>query len=428
MPNLCPLRNFCARRVPPFSENAKILIHLGSSKADTLQTISAAAARRLLLGAQGLLDDPGRRATTASLQALIGRLGFVQVDTINVLARAHDLTLFSRLDGYRPEQLIRLLEHKRSLFEGFTHDASAIPTAWFPQWKPRFARDRERLQAHAWWQHHFRGTDGGRVVAAVRERIAREGPLKSADFEHPEKRGPWWGWKPQKAALDFLWRCGELVVPRREGFQKVYDLTERVFPDQHALPCPDPEAHLEWACGSAAERLWVFTARELAAFWAAVEPGAAGTWCAAALKDGRIVSVRVAGADGVVRPALALADWAERLARLPEAPERTRLLCPFDPILRDRSRALRRFGFDYRFEAFVPEPKRQYGYFVLPILEGDRLVGRLDPKLHRDRGQLEIKGLWWEPGVRPTSSRRSRLQAALESMAAFVGARDILLP
>ena len=382
----------------------------------------------MFLGAQGLIDDPARRATTTSLQALIQRLGFVQVDTINVLARAHDLTLFSRLDGYRPEQLKKLLEEKRTHFEGFTHDASAIPTAFFHHWKPRFERDRERIHAHAWWQYHFRGTDGAQVVRDVKARIEAEGPLKSADFEHPEKRGPWWGWKPQKAALDFLWRAGEVMVPRREGFQKVYDLTERVLPDHHALPCPAPGEHLDWACSTAAERLWVFTPKELADFWASVEAPEAKAWCLAAMKAGRLVAVGVEGADGEVRPAFALADWERRLARLPEPPDRTRLLCPFDPILRDRGRALRRFGFDYRFEAFVPEPKRQYGYFVLPILEGDRLVGRLDLKLHRDRRLLAVKGLWWEAGVKATKARLRGLDAALASMAAFVGAEEVQRP
>ncbi|GLH65907.1 winged helix-turn-helix domain-containing protein [Geothrix edaphica] len=394
----------------------------------SLPLLPASAARRLFLGAQGLLDDPARRATAASVQGLLERLGFVQMDTINVVARAHDLTLLSRLDGYKPEHLRKLLEDRRSLFEGFTHDASAIPTAFFPHWKPRFARDRERIRAHAWWQHHFRGTDGARVVQDVKTRIEREGPLKSSDFEHPEKRGPWWGWKPQKAALDFLWRSGELMVPRREGFQKLYDLTERVLPEHHARPCPDPQEHQEWACASAAERLWVFTPKELAEFWAGIEAAEARAWCAAAAKAGRLVPVEVEGADGEVRPAFALADWEARLAKLPDPPDRTRLLCPFDPILRDRARALRRFGFDYRFEAFVPGPKRQYGYFVLPILEGDRLVGRLDPKLHRDRGLLEIKGLWWEPGVKATKARKRGLDEALERLAGFVGADEIQLP
>jgi uncharacterized protein YcaQ len=215
------------------------------------------------------------------------------------------------------------------------------------------------------------------------------------------------------------------MIPRREGFQKVYDLTERVFPDHHSLPCPAPEHHLEWACTTAADRLWLFTPKELADFLASIEAPAARAWCVAAQAAGRIVSVQVEGADGEVRPGLALADWEARLARLPDPPERTRLLCPFDPILRDRTRALRRFGFDYRFEAFVPEPKRQYGYFVMPILEGHRLVGRLDPKLHRDRDLLEIKGLWWEPGIRATKARQRALDEALERLATFAEATSI---
>ena len=394
----------------------------------TLPQVSAAAARRLFMGAQGLLDDPTRRVTAPGLLALIQRLGFVQIDSINVVARAHDLTLATRRDAYRPEHLRRLLEDRQDLFEGFTHDASAIPTGWFPHWQPRFQRDRTRLQGHAWWQHHFRGTDATQVVAAVRDRIAREGPLKSSDFEHPDRRGPWWGWKPQKAALDFLWRSGELLVPRREGFQKVYDLAERVFPNASALPCPDPESHCEWACTTAAERLQVFTPRELAGFWDTVDLPAARAWCQTASRAGRILPVAVLTAAGEHQPAFALDTWEATLASLPEPPERTRLLCPFDPVLRDRARALARFGFDYRFEAFVPEARRRHGYYVLPILEGERLVGRLDPKLHRASGILEVRGLWWEPGVRTTRARRAGLTEALERLATLIGANEIQGP
>lgn len=130
-------------------------------------------------------------------------------------------------------------------------------------------------------------------------------------------------------------------------------------------------------------------------------------------------------AAGEHQLAFALATWETTLASLPEPPERTRLLCPFDPVLRDRSRALARFGFDYRFEAFVPEARRRHGYYVLPILEGDRLVGRLDPKLHRASGLLEIRGLWWEPGIRATRARRAGLTEALERLATFTGADGI---
>ncbi len=387
--------------------------------------IPAAHAARLLLGAQGLLGDPPKKAGKSAVKAVVEQLGFVQMDTISAVARAQDLILWTRLPAYTPARLRGLLEDDRALFEHWTHDASAIPIAWYPHWKPRFGRDRVRLRDSTWWRGLL-GDRADHVIDHVRRRITDEGPLRSADFEHPEKRGDWWGWKPQKAALDFLWRSGELGIARRVHFAKVYDLAERVNPAAHAAPEPDPEDHLAWACRTAAERLVIFTPAELAGFWRAVEIADARAWCDRAARAGDIVRVLVEPAgDGEPQAAFALATFTDRLRALPEAPEGTRLLAPFDPVIRDRARLLRRFAFDYRFEAFTPPAQRRYGYYVLPILEGERLVGRLDPKLHRDRGELEIKALFWEPGVKPTRARRRALRAAIEALAAFVGARDI---
>lgn len=387
--------------------------------------VSIRDARRLLLAGQGLLAPPDRPATRAELRRLVGALGYVQVDSIQVVERAHHLTLASRLDGYRPAELRRLLEVDRALFEHWTHDASIIPTAWYAHWKPRFRRDAARLRRNAWWAYHL-GAEGEAVVAAVRERIAREGPLRSADFDHPGRREAWWGWKPPKAALEYLWRTGELAVVRRDGFEKVYDLTERVLPRLHALAEPDPEAHLEWACAGALERLGVATPRELAAYFGAVRLEDARAWCLRQAGAGRIAAVAVAAASGPPRAAYAVADWRARARAAPPAPRRMRLLSPFDPILRDRDRALRRFGFDYRFEAFVPPGQRRYGYYVLPLLDGEALVGRADAKLHRERGALEIRGLWWEPGVSVDRARRRRFEAAVARLAAFLGAGTVL--
>ncbi len=392
-----------------------------------LPLIHARDAARLFLGAQGLLADPHRRATAATVRKQVEALGFVQLDSIATVARAHDLTLRTRLAGYRPEHLQQLLERDRACFEHWTHDASAIPVAHYAHWRPRFREDEARMRAHAWWNHHFRGTDADEVLRLVLRRITEEGPLMSADFEHPEKRGPWWGWKPQKAALDFLWRSGVLAIRGRRNFHKIYDLAERVHPEPHARPEPHPEAHIGWACGEAVPRLVCFTPRELAQFWDAVTVAEAKGWCEAQVEAGALVRVTVAAADGrEAQPAFAVADWEERLRKLPQPPAGLRLLAPFDPVIRDRERALRRFGFDYRFEAFVPEPKRQYGYYVLPILEGERFVGRLDPKLHRDRGVLEVKGLWWEAGIRDSKARRRTLQAALEDLAGWLGATEVI--
>jgi uncharacterized protein YcaQ len=397
----------------------------------SLPIVPAATARRLLLGAQGLLDEPRRKATADVLYDLVERMGFVQIDSINVVERAHHLTLAARLQGYRPALLERLLERDRRLFEHWTHDASAIPTAWYPYWKVRFERYRRRVLEHPWWMERI-GPEPARVIDHVRERLAREGPLRTRDFEDERPQGTdkaWWGWKPQKAALEYLWRSGELAIAGRTSFHKVYDLAGRVLPAAHAAPRPADEEHLDWAGRSAIERLGVAGPDEIAGFWRAISLEEARAWCGRAAARGEIVPVQAGSADGSrPRPAYAVPGWEARAAALPPAPRRVRLLSPFDPILRDRKRTLRLFGFDYRFEAFVPEPQRRHGYYVLPILEGDRLVGRLDPKLHREKGLLEIKNLWWEPGVRQSQGRRAGLEAALDRLVKLVGAEDWMLP
>ncbi|MCC6741882.1 MAG: YcaQ family DNA glycosylase [Planctomycetia bacterium] len=389
----------------------------------SLPAVSALEARRLLLGAQGLLDDPACPATPARLQALVERMGFVQVDSINVVERAHHLTLGSRLDAYRPPHLTTLLENRRSLFEHWTHDASAIPTAFFPHWRHRFERYRRRFHEDGWLRDRL-GPRFRKVMDGIRERIRGDGPVLSRDFEHDRKGEPggWWGWKPQKAALEVLWRAGELAIARREGFQKVYDLMERVLPEAHARPAPPKREHEDWACREALDRLGVATPGEIAAFWHAVGPAEARRWCREALRRGEIEEVLVESVDGAApRRAVAVADWRARLKRLPTPPDRMRLLSPFDPILRDRKRALRLFGFDYRIEVFVPAPRRRYGYYVMPVLDGEELVARVEPKFRRDTGTLEVRGVWWEG--RPRAARR--LRDALQRLAALVGARRV---
>jgi uncharacterized protein len=397
----------------------------------SLPAIPVATARRLLMGAQGLLDDPRGKVTLDRLYALIERMGFVQIDSINIVERAHHLTLAARLQGYRPVMLQRLLERERRLFEHWTHDASAIPTEWYPWWKVRFERFRRRVIEHPWWLQRV-GPEPQRVIDHVRERIVREGPLMAKDFEDERPAGTdktWWGWKPQKAALEYLWWTGELAVSARVSFHKVYDLASRTYSEAHAAPQPDEEEHLAWACRTALERLGTATASEIAGFWHAVPLEQVRAWCKRAAAHGEIAAVRVEPAGGA-KPweAYAVPDWEARAAALPPAPPRLRLLSPFDPILRDRRRTERLFGFDYRFEAFVPEAQRQHGYYVLPILEGERLVGRLDPKLHRDRGLLEVRALWWEPGVRESKARRAALEAALDRLARLVNAERWELP
>jgi uncharacterized protein YcaQ len=393
------------------------------SPAARLDEIPLATARRIFLGAHGLLADPERPATAAAVEKLIGELGFVQIDSINVVERAHHLTLGTRLSGYRPAQLARLLEEKRALFEHWTHDASVIPRALFPHWKPRFARFRVELPRRTWWAARL-GGEPEKLLAEVRARVRRDGPRGAGDFEGPRLHdSSWWSWKPHKAALEHLWLCGELAVVRRVNFQKVYDLAERVFPAEVGGPAPSPEEHIDWACRSALGRLGFATATEIAAFWRAVSNAQAAAWCRQAERAGELQAVVVEG-----RSVYTLSGWRARARRLSEPDDAMRLLCPFDPLLRDRARTQRLFGFDYRFEAFTPKPQRRYGYYVMPLLQGDRLVGRVDPKLNRAEDRLEIAGVWWEAGARATRARRAALEGAVASLAKRLGAGRFTLP
>jgi uncharacterized protein len=374
-------------------------------------------ARRLFLHRHALAEPTGGPATGAALHGLIDRIGFVQVDSINTVARAHDMILWSRRQSFRPAALKRLLERDRSLWEHWTHDASILPVQLHGVWQHRFARDAERL--HGSWRRWFR--DGYEAqFDTILNRIARDGPVGTGDVGEGEERGKggWWDWHPSKTALEWLWRTGQVAVTRREGFRKIYDLTERVIPETHRTPIP-AETVTDWACASALDHLGFATSGEIAAYWNAVGPEAAKAWCRTALARGEIIEVSVEGAQGQTRRAFARPDILTE--EPPAPPTRLRILSPFDPALRDRNRAEFLFGFRYRIEVFVPEPKRVYGYYVFPVLEGDRLIGRIDAKAFRDVGCLRIKAFWPEAGIALTKARRRKLDAELERLAAFAG-------
>ncbi|MGE0493616.1 MAG: winged helix-turn-helix domain-containing protein [Vulcanimicrobiota bacterium] len=376
--------------------------------------LSRDRARRLFMAGQDLLESPRRKASADRAAEIIEHLGFVQIDSINVLERAHHLILGARMDGYKPEFLAQLLEKKRRFFEHWTHDASIIPAQNFPYWHYRFERFKQRIQRNGWWMERL-GAEPEAMMEQIRQRLEQEGPLPTRSFrEAGEQRGKWWGWTPAKAALEHLWRSGELMIAGRQGFEKVYDLTERVIPEKHLQQeKPGREVVLAWACRSAIERLGVGTASEIGAFWNLFTGAQVDKWC-----DQNLPKVRVDG-----RELYARADFEQ--LEIGEPAARMRLLAPFDPLVRDRKRVAWLFDFDYRFEAFVPEQKRQYGYYVLPILEGERLVGRLDAKFERPQSQIVVRGLWWENGVKPGVARSKRLEKALEGLAGRIGASAI---
>ncbi len=380
------------------------------------------AARRLFLDRHALIEAPSGPARGADLLALIHRLGFVQVDSVNTVERAHHMILWSRRQSYRPDHLRPLLERDRTLFEHWTHDASVIPTAFLPHWKGRFARDFVAIPER--WEG-WQGVAFRDKVSDVLDHVRAHGPVGSGDVGEDEARGKggWWDWHPSKAALEYLWRAGQLAVAGREGFAKRYDLAERVYP-----PCPHPPHHetIDWACRGALDRLGFATSGEIAAFWKKITPDEAKLWCAAALARGEIEEVLIEGADGTARRSFARPGLAGAAEAVPEPASRIRILSPFDPALRDRKRTERLFGFFYRIEIFVPEPKRQYGYYVFPVLEGDRLIGRIDMKCRRADDSLVITAFWPEPGVALGRGRLDRLTAELDRLGRFTNCPNLL--
>ncbi|PDT37121.1 hypothetical protein CO671_07745 [Rhizobium sp. M10] len=386
--------------------------------------LSNADARRVFLAKQGLSTPPNRALTKSGLLQLIHELGFVQVDSIQTVERAHHQILFSRNQTYRREHLTALLEQERALFEHWTHDASILPSAFFVYWKHKF-RHQEKVLIERW--RKWRGEGFEAAFEETYERVRRDGAILARDVKADgHVSGGWWNWHPNKTALEYFWHTGKFAIAGRSNFQKIYDLTERVVPGHFREPEVSREEFIDWACRSALTRLGFATHGEIAAFWNLVSPDEAKAWVSAHRDE--LAEVLIEPALGAKpRPSWAFADFLSTLDSYPAAPPRIRVLSPFDPMIRDRNRTERLFGFFYRIEVFVPEPKREYGYYVFPLLEGDRLIGRIDMKADRKKSTLDVRRLWLEPGVKPSAGRLERLEAELERVARFAGVEKVVL-
>ncbi len=386
----------------------------------SLPVLTNKEARALFLNRHGLTDAVSGQGKGRDLQGLVDQLGFVQIDSINTVARAHHMILHARQPAYRAKNIHLLHDRDRGVFEHWTHDASMISMAHFPHWKLKFRRHAARAAE--------RGRDDTELAGKLDDVLAQitdRGPCCSADVGEGEARssGGWWEWNPSKVALERLWRTGRLSVLRRDGFRKVYDLTENVIPAEVSGIDYSAAETIDWACRSAMDRLGFATSGELAAFWDLITPAEARDWCRAAHGRGEIVEANITQADGSLRKSYLWPDTLSEIAPVPTS--RLRIMSPFDPALRDRKRAERLFGFSYRIEVFVPEAKRKYGYYVFPILEGDRLVGRVDMKADRDRDRLGVRALWPEAGVTFGKGRIVKLEAALARTARLAEVSNI---
>jgi hypothetical protein len=349
-------------------------------------------------------------------------MGALQIDTIQVVARSPYLVLWSRLGPYEPRWLDELLA-EGALFEYWSHEACFLPVEDYPLYRHRMLGAGSMGWKYSRALMEERRDEVERLLATIRER----GPVRSADFARTGGRGSgWWDWKPEKRMLESLFTAGELMIARREGFQRVYDLRERVLPgwDDARLP-PAEEVRRELVL-RAVRALGVARAGWVADYF---RMGARGTAALPArLADsGALLRVEVEGwgEPGYVHP-----DHLE-LARDAAAgelrPRLTTLLSPFDPLVWDRGRARELFGFDYRLECYTPAPRRRWGYFTLPILRRDRLIGRLDPKAHRREGVFEVRALYLEPGVAPTRAVAADVARALRECARWHGTPEVVV-
>ena len=379
--------------------------------------LSLADARALLLAAQGLDRRPDRPADKAALLETIRRMGALQIDTIQVVARSPYLVLWSRLGSYDPRWLDELLA-EGELFEYWSHAACFLPIEHYPLYRHRMlAFGRRHATAADWIDAHRDDMD--RVLAQVRA----HGAVRSLDFARPDGHGAgWWNWTPDKRALELLHSTGELMIARRQNFQRVYDLRERVLPAWvDAEPIDEAAARRQLAL-LATRALGVVRPRWLADYFRTSKRGN-DALLASLADEGALIPARVDGWDG---PAYVHPDHAA-LAANPPRPTLTTLLSPFDPLVWDRERARAMFGFDYAIECYTPATRRRYGYFTLPILRRGALVGRLDAKAHRRERRFEVRALYLEPGVEPADDLVADVAGALRECADWHATPEVVV-
>ena len=371
-----------------------------------MRTVSLTALRRLVITAQGYANR-SRTGTAPEVEQAIRRLSCVQLDSISAVERSHRIVLSSRVGAYAPGTVPRLLARGR-VFEYWAHEACLLPVEEWPLFAGQMRQGGRRWYGDVGETHpHL----AGEILREIRER----GPLGSRHFEGASEGGMW-SWKPAKAMLDRLWNHGELVVAGRQGFQRLYDLPERVIPPE-ILEAPAPAEH---------ERLRALALKAIAARGALTEAGVVEHW-------------RLQGGIARIRPAVDALVSAGLVTRLavedggppvlvaaaaqldPPAPSAAVLLSPFDNLLWDRPFARRVLGFDHLIEVYKKQHERRYGYYVLPLLWRDRIVGRADLKSERTEGALVLKAFHRETGVRASAALDEALDRALDRLRRAAG-------
>lgn len=391
----------------------------------TPPTITAGAARRAALAAQGFADPrPTSAPTRRQLQRVLDRIQLLQLDSVNVAVRAHYMPLFSRLGAY-PRALLddaawaHSARRPRLLTEYWAHEASLLPLTDWPLFRWRMRDFERRFADNADSIAHRAPRLADKIVAAV----AELGPVGAGELERvldvpsTKPKGGWWNRSDVKRACEWLFATGALVTGARNGFQRLYELPERVLPADALAVEPDRPDAIRQLVAKSATALGVATELDLRDYYR-LPPADCRLAIAELVDAGALESVTVRGWP---QPAYRVPD-----ARMPRKINARALLCPFDPLIFYRDRTHRMFDFHYRIEIYVPEPKRVYGYYVFPFLLGDELVARVDIKADRQAGALRVNGAFAESEV-ATDNVAVELADELRSMAQWLGLQRILV-
>lgn len=380
---------------------------------------SARTARLLLLEQQGLSQNPQHPAKNEDVLETVRRMGALQLDTIQVVARSQYIVLWSRLGAYQTAWLDELLAEGR-LFEYWSHAACLLPIEDYPLYRRVMLDGMHGWMDGSQWLREHRD-----LVGAVLGRIRAEGGLRSADFENPNRKaGGWWSWKDEKHALEYLHTAGELMIARREKFQRIYDLRERVLPGWQDSAAPDSQSVRRALLLRTFKHLGLCPARWAADYYRLKKRGIREE-LEEAVQRGELLRAEV---EGWAEPAYLHADLlprAQELEQNPIAPQRTALLSPFDPLVWDRERAKAIFGFEYKIEVYLPASQRAYGYYSLPVLQRGEIIARLDAKAHRQQKALEVRSFHLEAGQDLDVDRASELADCLRDFAAWQGLGEI---
>ena len=376
-----------------------------------MKTLTLDAVRGLMIAAQGLHDRPQPRATKKAVRSIIRQMHVLQIDTIHVIARSPYLVLWSRLGDYNPRWLDDLLA-EGALFEYWSHAACFLPIEDYPLYRPLYdswlgGRARKWLD------------ENSALAETVLNHIRVNGETRSSDFERTDgQKTDWFNWKDEKIALEYLFYAGELMVRKRHNFQRIYDLRERVIAEVEELPDVSPaDAHDQFVLNTI-QALGVTKAEWIADYFRLSKTDTRAALKRLAQQD-RLMPVEVEGWDvpGYIHPESRKHAEAAAKGNVPRS--KTTFLSPFDPLVWDRTRALELFNFDYKIEVYTPASKRKYGYFTLPILYNNALIGRIDPKAHRKEGIFEVKRLHLEPGVVVDDALVAEIRSALRACATW---------